>query len=418
MEMLNHLFCRCTPQFRLKLIEAQLIPQIIISLKPQSPVVRETVLINASLLHIIASSLDLATQEGLTLLKIEPNHGLQTVFQTVHSQVLVPSKSYIHHLYQRRFSITDTDLLSNFLNLISRLLQISPYYQRTMDFVLNMPIILTIPSCLTFFDDDADMMFRFEFIDDTRCKWNKQAESIRRSETILIRSLRMEGFDDVSEQRLLNCEILTEALDPLEMLHKTFAVANHEPNWADMLATCFALQCCHAGSIKGIGTTSDAASQANLNSTSLNLENRHTLSTRNECAMSERAVTRSVAGQSSASCVSWLDGSGNSVDDVKVAVGLVEGSFGCWEAGDAHRATPHRRQPASPASPHGTHSRMMREVVGRLHERGQLDIRDGRIQWTLQPIANQRHLGPSPHLNKLYSAAVPFYTFGIVITRS
>ncbi|KAK2942287.1 hypothetical protein BLNAU_22814 [Blattamonas nauphoetae] len=155
-----------------------------------------------------------------------------------------------------------------------------------------------------------------------------------------------------------NCaeQVLTEALDPLEMLHKAFLVANHQPNSADMLATCFALQCCHAGSIKGIGTTSDAASQANPNSASLNLENRHTLSTRNECAMSERPVARSVAGQWSASCVSWLDGSGSSVDDVKVAVGLVEGSFGCWEAGDGHRATPHPRQPASPASPHGTAS--------------------------------------------------------------
>ncbi|KAK2942288.1 hypothetical protein BLNAU_22815 [Blattamonas nauphoetae] len=202
--MLVRLLDLSSPQFRLELIEAQLIPQIIISLNPQSSVVRETLRMNASLLNLIASSLDLATQEELALLKIEPNREQQKVFQTVHNHVLVPSKGYILHLCEHHYSIEIWHTLYYFVRVLYRLLQISPYYQPTLDFVLDMPIILTIPSCLTFFDDDADMRFNLQFLDDARCKWNKQAENIRRSGTILLRSLRMEGLEDVSEQRLPN----------------------------------------------------------------------------------------------------------------------------------------------------------------------------------------------------------------------
>ncbi|KAK2949763.1 hypothetical protein BLNAU_15337 [Blattamonas nauphoetae] len=354
--MLDHLFCHCSPQFRLKLIEAQLIPQIIISLNPQSLVVRETLRINASLLRLIASSLDLATPEELALLEVMPHREQQKVFQTVHNHVLVPSKSYILHLCEHRYSIEIWPTSFDFVRVLYRLLQISPYYQRTMNFVLKTPIILTIPSCLTFFEKENDIrFFGSDILISVGIVWPF-------SERIIVR---MNALSHIAVHNVIplpsrpNCaeQVLPEALDNLEMLHKAFPVADHEPNSADMLATCFALQ-------SPLSTWRIATLSPRGMSVRCRKEQSRGLSLGNGL---RRASAR------------WMDGSGKSVDDVKVAVGLVEGSFGSLEAGDAHRATPHPRQPASPASPHDTHGRMMREVVGRLQVRGQLDGRDRRM---------------------------------------
>ncbi|KAK2942372.1 hypothetical protein BLNAU_22715 [Blattamonas nauphoetae] len=66
-------------------------------------------------------------------------------------------------------SIVEGEQSFDFMHLLAKLLQICPYYQRTMDFVLHMPVILTIPSCLSFFENDH----RFEDVSEQQLQHDK-----------------------------------------------------------------------------------------------------------------------------------------------------------------------------------------------------------------------------------------------------
>ncbi|KAK2964072.1 hypothetical protein BLNAU_1153 [Blattamonas nauphoetae] len=153
MKILKTQIQKHSTKVRLALVKVDLIPQIIITLNPHSLSFTEAVDIHIKLLEIIIHSVWLSTPTSLTQLTIEDHNEQQAVRETVLKQVLVPSEKYIHHLFTNRISITDRELSDEFMDLLSSLLQISPYYQPTMEFVLHMPIFLAIPSCLTFFEN-------------------------------------------------------------------------------------------------------------------------------------------------------------------------------------------------------------------------------------------------------------------------
>ncbi|KAK2954264.1 hypothetical protein BLNAU_10763 [Blattamonas nauphoetae] len=139
MKLLGSLFWNCAENVRLTLVKADLIPQVINSLTPQSLPFPEAVDIHNSLMTIIRNSIWLATPNGLKYLEIEDNDEQQAVHETVLKQVLIPSEEYIWHLCVNRYSIIDDELSKHFLELLVHLLQISPYYQPTMDLILHLP---------------------------------------------------------------------------------------------------------------------------------------------------------------------------------------------------------------------------------------------------------------------------------------
>ncbi|KAK2944790.1 hypothetical protein BLNAU_20263 [Blattamonas nauphoetae] len=207
MRMLRNLLDNCSPQNTLSLIEADLIPQLINTLNPLPLSFEESVDIHACLISIITSTTWLATQMGLDELENEHPLERQTIHQTVLDQILIPSEVYLLHLCVNRNSIVDGDQSSEFMLLLGRLLHISPYYQPTLDFILNLPVFLTIPSCLTFFETDAAIAYFFMNMLDCCEKWNDTSGAGRPMGKTVDRMLRMEGFDDVIEQRLRNDKI-------------------------------------------------------------------------------------------------------------------------------------------------------------------------------------------------------------------
>ncbi|KAK2940387.1 hypothetical protein BLNAU_21707 [Blattamonas nauphoetae] len=102
-EMLNFLFGNSSPKLRLAIVKADLIPQLLTSLNPQSLSFTEAVDINTCLLSIIAYSLCLSSPTDLTRLGIEDDTEQQAVHETVLQQVLAPSEKYICHLCMSRF---------------------------------------------------------------------------------------------------------------------------------------------------------------------------------------------------------------------------------------------------------------------------------------------------------------------------
>ncbi|KAK2960245.1 hypothetical protein BLNAU_4798 [Blattamonas nauphoetae] len=136
----------CFVPVRLALVKANLVPQLIITLNPQSLPSTEGKNIHVHILTIIRTTIWLATPYGLAQLKIEDGNEQQAVHETVLKQVLMPSEQYICHLCVNRYSVIDGELSCEFMATLVKILQISQYYQPTMDFVLHMPVILIVPS--------------------------------------------------------------------------------------------------------------------------------------------------------------------------------------------------------------------------------------------------------------------------------
>ncbi|KAK2953069.1 hypothetical protein BLNAU_12058 [Blattamonas nauphoetae] len=204
MEMLKTLIFGCSAEVRFPLVKADLIPQLIITLNPQSLSFTEPVDIHTYLLRIIWNSIWLATPFGLEQLAIEDVYELQTVHETVLKQVIVPSEKYIWHLCVNRFSIIDGDQSKELMDLLSHLLRICPSYQPTMEFVLHMPVVLTIPSCLTFFENDSSIFWFLIGMSTSQDEWNKKRGEVRQLWKTVIRMLRMEGIEDVIEKKMRN----------------------------------------------------------------------------------------------------------------------------------------------------------------------------------------------------------------------
>ncbi|KAK2953074.1 hypothetical protein BLNAU_12063 [Blattamonas nauphoetae] len=204
MEMLEHLIFDVPPKVQISLVKANLIPQLITTLNPQSLSFTESADIHTYLVGFIARTVKLATQFNLNQLTIEDAYEPQSVPETVLKQVLVPSGPYIWHLCVNRLSIIDGHPSERFLELLAHLLQISPYYQPTMDFVLHMRVLLTIPSCLTIFESESSNWAFLGVAIGALWIWKIKSGEVRQRWKTMYQMLRMEGFDDVIDEKLRN----------------------------------------------------------------------------------------------------------------------------------------------------------------------------------------------------------------------
>ncbi|KAK2942532.1 hypothetical protein BLNAU_22560 [Blattamonas nauphoetae] len=204
MKILKSLISFCSRKVRLALVKADLIPQLIASLKPLTLSFVEAVNIHVSLSIIIHNSLWLVTPFGLTELKIQDRDEQQAVHETVSTQVLIPSEKYISHLCVNRFSIIDWNQSKYFMELLAQLIRISPCYQPTMDFILHLPVVLTIPSYLSFIENDSLIWYFLWEMIDAQLEWNDQSGKVRQMWKTVHRMLRMEGIEGVVEQKLQN----------------------------------------------------------------------------------------------------------------------------------------------------------------------------------------------------------------------
>ncbi|KAK2944309.1 hypothetical protein BLNAU_20754 [Blattamonas nauphoetae] len=203
-KMLGDMIVGCSANVRLDLVHADLIPQLINILDPQSLSIAEAVDIHINLIKSIRQSLWLASAFGLAELDIGDDDDKQAVHETVLQQVVVPSEKYICHLCVNRYTIIDHRLCESFLFLLARILRISPYYQTTMNILLHLPVFLTIPSCLTFFEDDYAISHTLYELVNAQREWNETRGGARQMWKIVHRMLRMEGIEDVTEERLRN----------------------------------------------------------------------------------------------------------------------------------------------------------------------------------------------------------------------
>ncbi|KAK2948848.1 hypothetical protein BLNAU_16191 [Blattamonas nauphoetae] len=204
MKMLRTLLANCSATHRLALVKADMIPQLISILNPLSLSLVDAVDVHLHLHLIIATSLFVITPHRLGEVAFEDANQRQAVHETVLQQVVVPSEKYILHLCVNRYSIVDGDQSRYFLTLLAHILEISPSYRPTMDFVLNLPMFATISSCLTFYESDYSISSFLSSMVDIQRNWNKKGEEERHMWKKVHRKLRMEGLEDVIEEKLRN----------------------------------------------------------------------------------------------------------------------------------------------------------------------------------------------------------------------
>ncbi|KAK2957245.1 hypothetical protein BLNAU_7839 [Blattamonas nauphoetae] len=204
MEILDDLFGTYSAKLHFALLNAELIPHIITSLSPSLLPFADCQDIHTHLISFIESSLWIATSPGLKTLQIEDSIESKSVNETILKHILVPSEGYIHHLCANRWSIVDDDQLYKFMRLLARIIGICPQDQPTMDFVLKLPVITAITSAITFCEFDLIIWRFLDETDKSQREWNKHSHSIGQSVKIVRRHLKMEGFDEVIEQRQQN----------------------------------------------------------------------------------------------------------------------------------------------------------------------------------------------------------------------
>ncbi|KAK2960281.1 hypothetical protein BLNAU_4834 [Blattamonas nauphoetae] len=204
MEILEALINLCSAKIRLAFFKADLITQLINSLNPQSLSLSDCEDIHINLMKIINCCIWLPTPYGLRTLEIEDGNEQQDVHEIVLTQVLMPSEKNICHLCVNRSSIINGKQSRFFLILLARLLKISPYYRPTLEFVLHMPVFLTIPSCLAFFENDYSIYWFLSYMVDAQREWNDTRGEVQQMWKTVDRMLRTEGIEDVIEEKLPN----------------------------------------------------------------------------------------------------------------------------------------------------------------------------------------------------------------------
>ncbi|KAK2951007.1 hypothetical protein BLNAU_14085 [Blattamonas nauphoetae] len=204
MNLLQSLLSLCSIQVRYTVIKADLIPKLMNTLNPLSLSFAEKEKIHIALIKIISGTFFTLTPDCIADLKIEDPSEQQDVHGTVFKQVLAPSEKYICHFCVNCHSIVDGDLPYVFLTLLARLICISPYYQPTMDFVLHTPIIPAIPCCLPSLTNEHSTCFFLDLMFKLQREWNGTIEDAGQMWNTVLRMLRMEGFEDVMEEKLRN----------------------------------------------------------------------------------------------------------------------------------------------------------------------------------------------------------------------
>ncbi|KAK2945218.1 hypothetical protein BLNAU_19858 [Blattamonas nauphoetae] len=202
MKMLDSLLHNTSTRMHLRLINADLIVHLLTSLNPLSLSIADTQDIHSSVISIITLSLCLSNPYVLNALNIKDSSEQQAIHEAILNRVLVPTEAYIRYLCTNYSFIADGASSEQFTYLLTRPLETSQLSQPALTFVLDLPITLTIPSFLSFFEDNlTTLRFFFEFSRIVKELNRKDGEQSQTGQ-IIIRSLQKEGLEDVLQQQL------------------------------------------------------------------------------------------------------------------------------------------------------------------------------------------------------------------------
>ncbi|KAK2961610.1 hypothetical protein BLNAU_3408 [Blattamonas nauphoetae] len=176
--------------------------KLVSSLDLFSPSFTEAEKLHNNLIGVTYDSLMALTERVRDTLQLHNDNEQQELGETVYCQVLLPLEAYIRYICSNRYSLVDGELPASSMLLLAKSLAICPYHEPTMRFVFRLPILPTIPSAMTFYERDImNLSYRLTMLL-AQLKYTTIGGETLNLWNIILRSQRMEGVEDLDEQRL------------------------------------------------------------------------------------------------------------------------------------------------------------------------------------------------------------------------
>ncbi|KAK2959855.1 hypothetical protein BLNAU_5052 [Blattamonas nauphoetae] len=194
---------RSTPSIRCRLVESDLISNVLATVQPHTLTISGNEGIFDNLLKIIVECLDLSRPWCLTglgkIAVVDQLNHREMIFQ----KVVLPSSQFVTFLISNRYFLKQ-DSLGSFMSLLTTLLDFSPYHRPTLEFVLASPIEMALSGCLPTIEDKDHLWDSLFYIHLWLEEWPKEGRKVDKSGKRVMEALFSEGFEDTLEQKLMN----------------------------------------------------------------------------------------------------------------------------------------------------------------------------------------------------------------------
>ncbi|KAK2961655.1 hypothetical protein BLNAU_3453 [Blattamonas nauphoetae] len=184
-----------SPAIQSRLVESDLIPKVLSTVRPHTLPIAENEEIIAHLLIIIASPASLI---GISLINpVKKFNHRDMIFQ----KVVLPSTQIVTYLISNRHILTE-DLFYSFMSLLSTFLRICPFHRPTLEYVLASPIAMAYSSCLSFAEHNFRLWMNLDSINQSLQEWRSYNSEVIQSAKRMMQASFSEGFEDTLEQMM------------------------------------------------------------------------------------------------------------------------------------------------------------------------------------------------------------------------
>ncbi|KAK2955455.1 hypothetical protein BLNAU_9502 [Blattamonas nauphoetae] len=191
-------------QFQCRLVESDIITNALATVQPHTLPITGFEETHSYLIRIIDLFVDLASASSLRNLRvttaaIDKSNHREMIFQ----KVVTPSSPFVTFLITNRNSI-DGDFFESFMYLLNTFIKIAPFHLPTLEFVLVSPIVMAFSSCLSFVEDDNDLLMILTSINNSLPEWKKEGREVVQYGKRMMQALFSEGFENTLEQILIH----------------------------------------------------------------------------------------------------------------------------------------------------------------------------------------------------------------------
>ncbi|KAK2953284.1 hypothetical protein BLNAU_11747 [Blattamonas nauphoetae] len=199
---LNSVLLSCSSAIRLLFVEVDFITNMFAIIQPHTlPIARNVGRIH-SLIGLIKNSIKIASPLHLEKLGVTDEVNTFNHREIICQKAVIPSGQFVTFLISNRY-LLDKWLFHQFMELLCTLVDISPYHRPTLEFVLASPIVMAIPSRLSFYEDTRPVYDTLPLINNSFRLWGRREAEAVPSSKRMIQALVSEGFEDMLDQVMM-----------------------------------------------------------------------------------------------------------------------------------------------------------------------------------------------------------------------
>ncbi|KAK2957814.1 hypothetical protein BLNAU_7248 [Blattamonas nauphoetae] len=207
-----------SPQIQSRLVESDLITKVFATVQPHTLSITGNETMFNKLVSAVFYCLRLADSRYLRELGITDAVDAFNHRKMIFQKVVIPSSQFVTFLISNRYSLKDGSL-NYFMSLLDKFIQICPFHDPTLEFVLASPIAMTFSSSLSFVEEDGDLWNFLTKIHDSLLIWKKEGPEVAQSGKRMLQALISEGSEDSLEQKMKHEESGENGRDVVQACH-------------------------------------------------------------------------------------------------------------------------------------------------------------------------------------------------------